>query len=143
MHCRDYAIQLNRAKESIESAGARLVLIGQATPRHAAHYRRRFAPELPILADEDRHTYKLAGAVRGGAAELLGPSVVLKGIGRSLKDRTVQGRPIGDVTQLGGSLLVEPGGRVVWSHMSHNAADNATIDEILDALSSQPRAPAA
>src|SRR2546421_9991068 len=111
-------MQLQRAKEKIETAGARIVLIGQATPKHAAHYRRRFAPDLPILADEDRSTYKLVGAVRGGASELLSPSVVLKGIGRGLKDRTMQGRPIGDVAQLGGTLIVMPDGTIPWSHMS-------------------------
>ena len=34
------------------------MLIGQATPRHAAHYRRRWAPELEILADGERESYK-------------------------------------------------------------------------------------
>ena len=63
-------MQLQRAKKKIEKEGARITLIGQATPRHAAHYRRRFAPDLTILADEDRSTYKLVGAVRGGASEL-------------------------------------------------------------------------
>jgi hypothetical protein len=134
VHCRDYAIQLNRARKEIEAAGVRIALIGQATPRHAAHYRRRFAPDLLILADEDRGTYKLAGAVRGGAAELLSPSVVLKGIGRGVKNRAVQGRPVGDVQQLGGTLLVMPDGTIPWSHMSHDAADNATIDEIREAI---------
>src|SRR5947209_14830539 len=100
-------MQLQRAKKKIEKEGARITLIGQATPRHASHYRRRFAPDLTILADEERGTYKLAGAVRGGTAQLLGPSVVMKGLSRAVKDRTIQGRPIGDVTQLGGTLLVE------------------------------------
>jgi hypothetical protein len=143
VHCRDFAIQLNRARKEIEDEGVSLVLIGQATPRHAAHYRRRFAPDLTILADEDRETYKLAGMVRGGAGELLNPNVVMKGIGRGLKNRAVQGRPVGDVAQLGGTLLVMPDGSVAWSHMSHDAADNASIDEIREAISGLAAAPAA
>jgi hypothetical protein len=141
VHCRDYAMQLQRAKKKIEKAGANVYLIGQATPRHAAHYRRRFAPDLTILADEDRSTYKLVGAVRGGASDLLSPNVVLKGIGRGIKNRAVQGRPIGDVAQLGGTIIVMPDGTIPWSHMSHDAADNATIEEILEAISSLPQAP--
>jgi prostamide/prostaglandin F2alpha synthase len=128
-------MQLHRAHRKITDAGARLTLIGQATPKHAAHYRRRFAPSVQILADENRTTYPLAGAIRGGASQIVGPSVVLKGIGRSLKDRTVQGRPIGDVAQLGGTLIVLPDGTIPWSHLSRDAADNATIEEILEALS--------
>jgi len=135
VHCRDYAIQLNRAKKEIEAAGTRITLIGQATPRHAAHYRRRFAPDLRILADEERGTYKLIGAVRGGVSELAAPNVVLKGFSRGLKNRAVQGRPIGDVRQLGATVLVMPGGRIAWSHMSHDASDNATVEEIVQAVS--------
>src|SRR5258705_36464 len=80
--------------------------------KHAAHYKRRFAPSVQILADEKRATYPLAGAIRGGAAELASPSVILKGLSRSAKNRTVQGRPIGDVRQLGGTLLVMPDGTI-------------------------------
>jgi len=130
-------MQLQRAKKKIEKEGARITLIGQATPRHAAHYRRRFAPDLTILADEDRSTYKLVGAVRGGASELLSPNVVLKGISRGIKNRAVQGRPIGDVQQLGGTIIVMPDGTIPWSHMSKDAADNATIDEIVEAVRSK------
>lgn len=127
-------MQLHRAQEEINAAGARLAFVGQATPKHAAHFRRRFAPSVQILADEDRSTYKLAGAVRGGAAQLLGPSVLLKGIGRSVKNRSVQGRPVGDVTQLGGALIVMPDGTIAWSHLATDAADNATVPEIMEAL---------
>jgi hypothetical protein len=127
-------MQLHRAQKQIKDSGARLVFVGQATPKHAAHFRRRFAPDVQILADEDRKTYKLAGAIRGGAAQLIGPSVVLKGLGRSVKNRSIQGRPIGDVAQLGGTLIVMPDGTIPWSHLSTDAADNATIAEILEAL---------
>src|SRR5438067_13751788 len=105
-------MQLQRAKEEVEKEGARITLIGQATPRHAAHYRRRFAPDLTILADQDRSTYKLVGAVRGGASELLSPNVVLKGISRGIKKRAAQGRPSGDVQQLGGTMMVIPVGTI-------------------------------
>jgi hypothetical protein len=125
---------LNRARNDIEAAAGRLVLIGQATPRHAAHYKRRYAPELQILADEERGSYRAAGTIRGGAAELLSPGVILKGIGRSAKNRQVQGRPVGDVQQLGGTMIVMPDGSIPWSHMSTDAADNATVEEIVEAL---------
>ena len=127
-------MQLHGAHDVITAMGARLAMIGQATPKHAAHYKRRFAPSVQILADENRETYPLAGAVRGGAAELVSPNVILKGLGRSAKNRTVQGRPIGDVRQLGGTLIVMPDGEVAWSHLSTDAADNATITEIIEAL---------
>ena len=57
-------MQLHRARAQFEQAGANLVLIGQATPRHAAHFRRRQGIQLPVLADEERVSY------RGGRREV-------------------------------------------------------------------------
>ena len=112
------------------------MLIGQATPKHAAHYKRRFAPELEILADEKRESYKAMGIPRGGASQLIGPKSVIKGISRIATSGqvTVQGRPVGDVAQLGGTFLVLPSGEIAWSHVSKDASDNPEIDEILAAL---------
>jgi hypothetical protein len=124
---------LNGAHEEIESTGARLVLIGQATPKHAAHYKRRFAPELEILADEKRESYKAMGFPRAGATQLIGPKSVAKGLMRGASGVGV-GRVIGDVQQLGGTIIVSAGGEILWSHVMQDASDNPSIDELREAL---------
>jgi hypothetical protein len=128
---------LDRAQWKFEAAGAKLVLIGQLTPRHAAHFRRREKIDLTVLADNDRVSYKAAGATKGGAAQLIGPNVVAKGLMTTLRTGKVQTRTIGDPAQLGGAMVISQDGTVVWSHMSKNAGDNAPPEEILAAL---PRA---
>jgi len=110
------------------------VLIGQATPRQAAQFRRRQGIQLPVLADEQRVSYKAAGAKMANATELLGPRSVWKGLLAGARSRKIQTRTIGDSAQLGGSLVVGPDGDVVWSHMSANAGDNASPQEILAAV---------
>jgi prostamide/prostaglandin F2alpha synthase len=112
-----------------------LVLIGQATPRQAAHFRRRQEIDLPVLADESRASYEVAGAKVASAGELLGPRSVSKGLVRTVRSRgkVHQGRIIGDAAQLGGAMVIAPDGRVTWSHMSEDASDNATPQEILTA----------
>jgi peroxiredoxin len=127
---------LNRAKEEIESSGARLVLIGQATPRHAAHFQRRYAPDVEVLADESRQSYKAMKIPRGSASQLIGPKSVVKGIGRIATSGTltVQGRVIGDAAQLGATFIVLPSGKIAWSHVSQDASDNPSIEELLEAL---------
>jgi len=125
---------LDGAREQFEAAGASLVLIGQLTPRHAAHFRRRQKIELPVLADEDRASYRAAGAKVATFGELLGPRVVAKGIATSRETRQVQGKTLGHPAQLGGAMLIAPGGRVVWSHMADDAGDNASPEEILAAV---------
>jgi len=135
VHCRQHAVQLNRARDEFEAAGVDIVLIGQATPRHAAHFRRKFELELPVLADKDRASYKAAGAKVATMAELLGPKSVTAGIGHAVKSRGAvrQGKMIGHPAQLGGAMIIKPGGEVVWSHMSEDASDNAPNEELLEA----------
>jgi peroxiredoxin len=130
---------LDRAREQFEAAGVDLVLIGQLTPRHAAHFRRRQDIDLPVLADEDRTSYKAAGAKVGNLNDLLGPKVVAKGALTSLRTRKLQGRTIGHPAQLGGAMVIAPNGEVVFQHMAKDASDNASPDEILAAAqSAQP-----
>ena len=135
MHCRDHAVQLDRAHSEFDAAGVGLTLIGQVSPRHAAHFRRRQGIDLPILADKERESYRAAGAKVATTGELLGPSSVTKGVAATIKSKgkTTQGKVVGHPAQLGGVLLIEPDGSVAWSHMSENAGDNATPQEILDA----------
>ena len=112
-----------------------LVLIGQATPRHAAHFRRKLELELPVLADEDRSSYRAAGAKVATMGELLGPKSVSKGVGHAVRSRGAvrQGRMIGHPAQLGGAIVVTPDNRVCWSHMADDASDNAANEELLAA----------
>jgi len=127
-------MQLHRARSEFDQAGANLVLIGQATPRQAAHFRRRQGIQLPILADEERVSYEAAGAKSAGVLDLWNPKVVFKGTITGVRERTVQTRTIGDANQLGGVLVIDTKGDVTWSHMSTDASDNASPEDILAAV---------
>ena len=125
---------MDRARQDFDAARARLVLIGQLTPRHAAHFRRRQEITLPVLADESRISYKAAGAKIGSVTDLLGPKVIAKGALTTLRTRKVQGRTIGHPAQLGGVMVIAPDGEVVLKHMANDASDNASPKEILGAF---------
>ena len=125
---------MDRAQEDFEAAGVKLVLIGQLTPRHAAHFRRRQNINLTVLADNDRVSYRAAGAKKGGAAQLIGPSVIAKGVMTTLRTGKTQTRVIGDAAQLGGAMVIAQDGTVVWSKMAKDASDNASPQDILAAL---------
>jgi peroxiredoxin len=125
---------LDRARQDFEAAGARLVLIGQLTPRHAAHFRRRQRIELPVLADERRASYQAAGAKVATMNELLGPGVVAKGLMTTVQTGRFQTRTLGHPAQLGGAMVIKQDGSVAWSHMSEDAGDNASPEEILEAV---------
>jgi hypothetical protein len=129
-------VQLHRANSEFEAAGARLVLIGQATPRHAAHFRRRMNIDLPVLADEERVSYKAVGARQGSLGEVVGPRQIARGASTSLRHRVIQGRTIGHPMQLGAALVLEPGGRVAFLHRSAASDDNVSPEDLLGALKS-------
>lgn len=135
MHCRDHALQLERARPEFEAAGLPVVMIGQATPRHAAHFRRRMDLGFPVLADEQRESYRLAGAKVGTVSEVAGPKAAVVGAARIIRSRgkAMQTRVIGHPYQLGGAIIVMPDGRVAWAKMAQDATDNATPQEILAA----------
>ena len=124
---------MHRARDQFEADGVRLVLIGQATPRHAAHFRRRLNLEVPVLADEQRKSYKAIGARKGTIGELVGPRMLVKGAMTSARHGVVQGRTIGNPAQLGGALVIRPGGEVVYEHLAQDAGDNVSPEEILAA----------
>jgi AhpC/TSA antioxidant enzyme len=91
--------------------------------------------DLPVLADESRESYRAAGAKVATAGELLGPKSVTQGLRRTFESRgkVHQGRIIGHPAQLGGAMVIAPGGEVTWSHLADDASDNATPEEILAA----------
>ena len=127
-------MQLHRAREEFERAGIGLTLIGQATPRHAAHFRRKLDIDLPVLADEDRRTYNLAGFPRASVGQLLGPRSVLSGVKHGARSRVTQGRIIGDAAQLGGAMVIGPGDDVLFRQQSANAGDTIEPEELLAAV---------
>jgi hypothetical protein len=126
-------VQLHRARDEFDAAGVNLVLIGQATPRDAARFRGKMDIDLPVLADEHRVSYKAIGAKKGSVGELVGPRMLAKGILTSARTGAVQGRTVGNTTQLGGAIVVLPGGKVAWAHLAKDASDNASPQDLLAA----------
>ena len=128
-------MQLHRDREEFDAAGARLVLIGQGTPAHAEHFRDQFDLDgLEILVDPDRAAYEAAGAKIASLSDLFGPRSVISGIKRAASERMVQGPTKGSNTQLGGVLVVAPGGDVAWSHLAVDASDNPPNEDVLKAV---------
>ena len=128
-------MQLHRARSEFDAVGVPLVLIGQATPRHAAQFRRQGGIDLPVLADGRRESYRAAGAKVATITELLGPRSVGRGVARTVRSggEVRQGRIVGHPAQLGGAMVVASDGTVAWAHMSEDASDNASPRELLDA----------
>ncbi len=127
-------MQLHRAREQFERAGIGLTLIGQATPRQAAAFRRKTKIDLPVLADEERRTYKIAGFPRASVGQLLGPRSVLSGVKHGARSGVMQGRIVGDAAQLGGAMVIGPGDEVLFEQRPANAGDSIEPSDLLAAV---------
>jgi AhpC/TSA antioxidant enzyme len=126
-------VQLHRDRDAFEQAGVELAVIGQGTPRHAQAFKDDHGLDFTLLVDPKRLTYKAAGAKKGSVSELVGPQVAVRALRAVARERVVQGRTIGHPAQLGGVLLVAPGGEVKWSHLARDAGDNPPNEVVLEA----------
>jgi hypothetical protein len=129
-------VQLHRDRDKFEQAGVRLVVIGQGTPAHAAHFRDSNDIEIEILVDGGRGSYRAAGTKVATVSELIGPRLVAKGASQAFKQRLPQQRTQGHPAQLGGVMIVMPDGSVPYTHLSDDAGDNAPNEEVLAAARS-------
>jgi hypothetical protein len=126
-------VQVHRERDRIGRAGAKLVLIGNGNRHFARAFREDLGIEAPVYVDTERRAYAALGMKRGvGAA--LGSGSALKNAARALRAGFRQGPVQGDAWQLGGVLVVRPGGRVVYRHLSEAAGDHPPVDSILETL---------
>ena len=125
---------MNRNRHRFAEAGAPLAIVGQGTPFNAARFRERFDLDLDLLADTDRRAYKAAGAKVGTLSELLSPRVIARALRRGRQSGVFQGAIDGHPAQLGGLMLVTPGGEAPWVHLSGDASDYPPNAEVIEAV---------
>ena len=108
-----------RAAE-FEQAGAKLAVIGNGWPAMAKAFAEhvRFPDSVAVLT-------------------LFNPAALARFVRATLKGFR-QGRTAGDPWQLGGSLVVRPGGKVAFRHVSWGPGDHASADALLAAVKTTP-----
>ncbi len=84
-------------------------------------------------------TYKEFGLKRGIRA-VSGTKVTRNGARASAKGFR-QTRTRGDVTQIGGVVVIDASGEVIWQHTEQIAGDLADLDELVDVLESHTGQP--
>ena len=102
---------------------------------------KRFAADSTVLTDPDLVTYKAIGA-RSGLATTLGPAAWGAGI-RALRSGARQTTTKGHPYQQGGLVVMAPGSKVLYEHISRAAGDHAPVPAVLAALDASTASPAA
>lgn len=130
--CREHAAEVQERFDDVQAAGGTAVAVGMGTPAHAAEFRRLSGIEFPLLVAPDTSLHEQAGLTRGNWLRVIAP------IWRELPALRKYGARItgADMSQLGGTFVVAPGGEAVYTHRARNAADNAPLDDVIAAIDS-------
>jgi hypothetical protein len=132
MFCREQAVQVHRERDTIRERGAELVFIGIGNRHFAEAFQEQFHIQAPLFVDTKRDAYRALG-MRCGAGDIFNLSS-LRNMVRSLGAGFRPGLIQGDGRQLGGVVVVRPGGQVSYSFLSSAGGDHPPVADILRAL---------
>ncbi|MEA2435328.1 MAG: hypothetical protein QOG54_2785 [Actinomycetota bacterium] len=121
-------------REEFEAKGAGIVAIGMGRPEMAAHFRDERNVPFPLIVDHDKTTYKALELKRGNLWDMAGPQNWLRYTKGLLAGHGVAA-PKQDPAQMGGVVVVEAGGKIVYVHRGEIPADNPMVDDVLEAVS--------
>ena len=119
-------------EDDIKAAGAELTVIGMGATKTASDFKNKNRLPFRVLVDKKKETYRLLGLEQGSLADVAGPKVWVAGA-KSIV-RHGQGVPKEDPLQLGGAMVIAPGGEVLLVHRSSTSADNLPVDALIEAV---------
>jgi len=136
LFCHQMVHDLVLSVPTIVARGAQVLIVGNGSIEQA----RRFftSKKLPcdgvaVVTDPERDSYRTAGFERGYARTFLHP-----GASKAYGGAKGQGHKItglfGDLTQLGGLLVVKPPAALAYFHKSRFAGDHPDMSEVVGAL---------
>jgi peroxiredoxin len=123
----------------LAARNANVAVIAAGLPAMAKDFQEEYRLPFPVLVDTPRATYAALGLKRATGREVLMTSlreaVLLRGAFKLLKHGVGLPEQDQSVLQLGGALVVAPGGKVKLVHRAGELSDNVPVDTLLGALS--------
>jgi len=124
---------VHREYPRVRKAGAELVFVGNGNRHFARAFRDELGIKAPLYVDTERGAYAALGMRRGFVATV-GSLTAVKNAARALRKGFRQGSVQGDAWQLGGVLVVRPGGEIAYRHLSRTAGDHPPVEDVLAAI---------
>ena len=119
--------------DEFKQIGAEVVTISFVEPSRLKQYLADRPWSFRVLADPARAAYQAFGLERASWWQMLQPGVIATYIGLMMRGRMPKAAKE-DVHQLGGDLILDATGRLIYEHRSSNPADRPTVSELLDVL---------
>jgi AhpC/TSA antioxidant enzyme len=130
--CREQVAEIRANRGAIEALGGGIAFVGNGSARAAAWFQQRYAADSTVLTDPELVSYRAIGA-RSGLLSTLGPGAWGAGI-RAFRSGARQSTTKGHAYQQGGLVVMAPGSRVLYQHVSRAAGDHAPVPDVLAAL---------
>ena len=124
---------MREQRASFDALGAVILVVTFEPPAKVAQFVEREGVPFPVLSDVSRRAYADFGLRRGRASKVWGWSTA-KVYLRDLLVGHLPRLPSGDLAQLGGDIVLDAEGRIVFLHRSQNPADRPTVDTVLAAI---------
>jgi hypothetical protein len=132
MFCREQVAQLRLEVDEIHARGAELVVVGNGNRHFAQAFREDMGLTTPLYVDTKRDTYRALGMKRGVLRTL--SFGTLKNALRARRAGARQERIQGDPWQMGGILVVLPGGKIAYRYLSESPGDHPPLADVFKAL---------
>jgi len=125
---------LGEAHDEILAAGGDVVAVFQYSGEEVRDFCADQGVDFDCLGDPDLEGYDAVGLGKGGLKEYLGPQM-LKSTIAAAKEGHFVGNPKGGAISLEpGTFVVGADGRVVLAHYNKDASDNASNEDVLEAV---------
>jgi peroxiredoxin len=132
--CSEHVCELSPHIETFDQLGIRVVFIGNGRPDFIKGFMERqglYGKPVTIVSDPSLAVYKIAHMKRSlwGTMGPLGMRDALRAWGKGHWQNSIEG----DVSQMGGSLLVDTNGEVAYNHISQSLSDHPHTSDLMDA----------
>lgn len=124
-------MQLREAEDELQRRRVQVLVVTFDRGPLLAHYVQQMGLPWPILVDAERVLYHAYGMERGRLRDIWGPASIAIYLKLLLRGRRPR-RAGTDVQQLGGDVLVDPGGIVRLHHVGRGPADRPPIATLLE-----------
>jgi hypothetical protein len=121
---------LRHHEKALEALGVAVLVVTFEAGLLARAYVEETRLPWPLVVDGSRTLYAAYGMLRGHAWDIWGPATWLA-YARTLARGGTLRRATGDVSQLGGDVLIDPGGIVRVHHVGKGPADRPRVESLL------------
>lgn len=132
--CRSHLRVLSSAYPQVQALGAAIAAVTFADEGSAHFLQYTQGVPFPLLLDTSRFAYQAFGMVNGKLSDALGPRILLQQLRQIPNGQMPSIAPGANLTQLGGSVIVDTDGFIQFHHLAHPIDRYPSIQQYVDVL---------